>query len=146
MIPRKNIGYMIEDERCWLKGTSKDTVKRQCVEMCAAEAKSDIDEIHLKPCTLGESQRATNPGSQHTTYARSRVVKSRVPQSSSTCFVYFLFLFPFIDPVCSSEPCVVLFQVITWCSLSFFILHKLIQVVFPSLGSSSCFSLISSIW
>ena len=55
--------------------------------------------------------------------------------------VLFFFLFPLMDLFCSSEPCIVVFQVITLCSLSFFVFHKLIQVVFPSLGWSSCSSL-----
>ena len=32
-------------------------------------------------------------------------------------------------------------QVVTLCCLSFFIVHKLFQVIFPFLGCSSCFSL-----
>ena len=69
------------------------------------------------------------------------VVKSWVPQSSITYLLYYFSLcFPFIDLFCSSEPCTVVFQVTTLCSLSSFIFHKLIQVIFPSLGWSSCFS------
>ena len=40
--------------------------------------------------------------------------------------VSFFFHFPFIDLFCSTEPCIVVFQVITLCCLSFFICHKLI--------------------
>ena len=36
--------------------------------------------------------------------------------------VLFFFLFLFIDRFCSSEPCIVVFQIIPLCSLSFFIL------------------------
>ena len=53
----------------------------------------------------------------------------------------FFFLFPFIDLFRSSEPCIVVFQVITLCCLSFTNYHKLLlQVIYPSLGWSSCFS------
>ena len=54
--------------------------------------------------------------------------------------VSFFFSFPIVDLFCSSEPCAVVFQDITLCCLSFFIFHKLIQVIFPSLGWSSCFT------
>ena len=53
----------------------------------------------------------------------------------------FFFLFPFKDLFISSEPCIVVFQVVALCCQSFFIFHKLVQVTFPSLSWSSCFSL-----
>ena len=55
----------------------------------------------------------------------------------------FFLLFPSMNHFCSNEPCTVVFQVITLSSLSFFMFLKLIQVVFPSLGWSFCFSLSS---
>ena len=66
---------------------------------------------------------------------RRGVVKSWVPQSSVTCFVRCSSFFS------RSEPCIVVFQVITLFCLSFFIFHKLNQVIFPPPGWSSCFSL-----
>ena len=41
----------------------------------------------------------------------------------------------------SSEPCIVVFQVVALRCMRFFIFHELVQVIFPSLGWSSCFSL-----
>ena len=65
------------------KGTSKDNVNRQCVEMSAEFAnckKKQDGTISPKHCTLGESQRATYPGCQHTKYTRSRHTGGRTPQ------------------------------------------------------------------
>ena len=46
------------------------------------------------------------------------------------------FLCPFVDIFRSSEPCIIVFS-------DHYVVHKLIQVVFPSLGGSSCFPLSS---
>ena len=78
-------------------------------------------------------------------FCRRNVVQCRVLQSSTTCLVYFLsFFFPLVDVFRSNKHCIFVFQIITWSSLSFFIFHKLIQIVFPHLGWSSCFFLSSS--
>ena len=57
----------------------------------------------------------------------------------ASCIVFLSF--PFIDLFRSSDPCSVVLQVVNLCCLSFFIFHKLVQLIFPSLGWSSCFSL-----
>ena len=58
--------------------------------------------------------------------------------------VLFFHSFPIHRSFCSNEPCIVVVQVTTPCSLSFFIFHKLIPVIFRCLGWSSCCSLSSS--
>ena len=52
-------------------------------------------------------------------------------------------LFLLVDIFRSNKPCFVVFQIIILSGLSFIIFHKLIQVVFPSLGCSSYFPLSS---
>ena len=48
------------------------------------------------------------------------------------------FLFPFVDVLRSDKPCIIVLQIITLSGFSFFIFHKVIQVVFPSFGWYSC--------
>ena len=48
------------------------------------------------------------------------------------------FLFPFVDVHRSIKPCIIVLQIITLSGIRFFIYHKVIQVVFSSLGWSSC--------
>ena len=142
------------DERCWLKGISEDPAIRQCVEMCAGFTnceKKDVTsskrseqsslrknleytrQIHLKPCTLEESQRANYRGRKKTVYAVScryedmqlkvNCVSLHLVNRRNVLRVLFFFLSPFIDLFRSSEPCSVVFQVISLCGMSFFVFH-----------------------
>ena len=45
-----------------------------------------------------------------------------------------VFLFPLVDVFRDNKPCVVVRQIITLSGFGFFIIHKFIQVVFPSFG------------
>ena len=46
--------------------------------------------------------------------------------------------FPFVDCLRSNKPCTTVLQIRTLNDLRFFIFRKIIQVVFPSIGWSSC--------
>ena len=49
------------------------------------------------------------------------------------------FLVPLVDVIHSNNPCIIVLQIVASCGLRFFIFHRVIQVVFPSSGCSSCF-------
>ena len=46
------------------------------------------------------------------------------------------FLFPSVHVFRSNKTCIIVLQIITLSGFSFFIFHKIIQVVFPSFGWS----------
>ena len=70
---------------------------------------------------------------------RRDVVSCWVLRSSMTSLAFCLFVFKFLDMFRNNRPCLTVSQILTSSGLSFFIFHKLIQVVFPSPGWSSCF-------
>ena len=75
---------------------------------------------------------------------RRGVVQCWVLQSSITCFAYCIsFICHVQTSFAGTSHCIIVFLTFSLSSLRFFIFHKFIQVVFPSLGWSSGFSLSS---
>ena len=74
-------------------------------------------------------------------FARDVVLLLVVVSASSfsdAVFGVLSFFFPLVDVLRSNEPFILVLQIIILSGLRFIIFHKVIQIVFPSFGWSSC--------